>query len=165
MNRHAHRLMHIHAHRRFFAALGLLLGLFALAPAANAASTSASTSAPKPAAKAAAKHRVVFQVNEDDSRKWNTVLANINNVQEELGRVEITVVAIGPGLGMLKADALTANGVQDAMAAGVRFVACGNTMKSLHLTKDDMIDGIDYARAGYVEIMRLQKLGHAYLRP
>lgn len=161
MHRHAHRLMQIHAHRRSFAALGLLLGLFALAPTASAASTSA----PKPAAKAAAKHRVVFQVNEDDSRKWNTVLANINNVQEELGRVEITVVAIGPGLGMLKADALTANGVQDAMAAGVRFVACGNTMKSLHLTKDDMIDGIAYARAGYVEIMRLQKLGHAYIRP
>lgn len=148
-------------HRRFFAILGLLVGLlvgpFALTPAAGAA--------PKSVAKAAAKHRVVFQVNEDDSRKWNTILANINNVQEELGRVEITVVAIGPGLGMLKADALTANGVQDAMAAGVRFVACGNTMKSLHLTKDDMIDGIAYARAGYVEIMRLQKLGHAYLRP
>ncbi|MDZ4255120.1 MAG: DsrE family protein [Sulfuritalea sp.] len=153
--------MHIHAHRRFFATLGLLLGLFALAPAAGAASTSAA----KPAAKAAAKHRVVFQVNEDDSRKWNTILANINNVQEELGRVEVTVVAIGPGLGMLKADALTANGVQDAMTAGVRFVACRNTMKSQHLTKDDMIDGIDYARAGYVEIMRLQKLGHAYIRP
>lgn len=148
-------------HRRFFAILGLLVGLlvgpFALTPAAGAA--------PKSAAKAAAKHRVVFQVNEDDSRKWNTILANINNVQEELGRVEITVVAIGPGLGMLKADALTANGVQDAMAAGVRFVACGNTMKSLHLSKDDMIDGIAYARAGYVEIMRLQKLGHAYIRP
>lgn len=148
-------------HRRFFAILGLLVGLlvglFALAPAAGAA--------PKSAGKAAAKHRVVFQVNEDDTRKWNTILANINNVQEELGRVEITVVAIGPGLGMLKADALTANGVQDAMAAGVRFVACGNTMKSLHLTKDDMIDGIAYARAGYVEIMRLQKLGHAYIRP
>ena len=148
-------------HRRFFAILGLLVGLlvgpFALTPAAGAA--------PKSAAKAAAKHRVVFQINEDDSRKWNTILANINNVQEELGKVEITVVAIGPGLGMLKADALTANGVQDAMAAGVRFVACGNTMKSLHLTKDDMIDGIAYARAGYVEIMRLQKLGHAYIRP
>lgn len=119
----------------------------------------------KSASKTAAKHRVVFQVNEDDSRKWNTILANINNVQEELGRVEITVVAIGPGLGMLKADALTANGVQDAMAAGVRFVACGNTMKSLHLTNDDMIDGIAYAKAGYVEVMRLQKLGYAYIRP
>jgi len=107
----------------------------------------------------------VFQVNEDDSKKWNTVLSNINNVQEELGKVEVAVVAIGPGLGMIKADALTANRVQDAMAAGVRFVACGNSMQAMHLTRDDMIDKIDYARAGYVEIMRLQQQGWTYIRP
>lgn len=147
-------------HTRFFATLGLMALLLA-APATLLAADAAA----KTGSKAAAKHRVVFQVNEDDSRKWNTILANIGNVQEELGKVEIAVVAIGPGLGMLKADALTANGVQDAMAAGVRFVACGNTMKSLNLSKDDMIDGIAYARAGYVEVMRLQKLGYAYLRP
>jgi intracellular sulfur oxidation DsrE/DsrF family protein len=145
-----------------FAALGLI-SLLVLAPAlASAADGIAVAAAGKPAA---TKHRAVFQVNEDDSRKWNTVLANINNVQEELGQVEIAVVVIGPGLGMLKADALTANKVQDAMSAGVRFVACGNSMQALHLTKDDMIDGIAYAKAGYVEVMRLQQQGHAYIRP
>jgi len=144
--------------QRLFNTLGLAAWLaFALAPAAALAADAA------PAA--GAPQRAVFQVNEDDSRKWNTVLANINNVQEELGKVEITLVAIGPGLGMLKADALTANRVLDAMAAGVRFVACGNTMKSLNLTKDDMIDGISYAKAGYVEVMRLQQQGYAYIRP
>lgn len=113
----------------------------------------------------AATNRIVFQVNEDDSRKWNTVLANINNVQEELGKVEVAVVVIGPALGMIKAEALTANKVQDAMAAGVRFVACGNSMKAQQLTRDDMIDRIDYAPAGYVELMRLQQQGWTYLRP
>lgn len=143
--------------RRLFTMLALAALLTLTVATVRAADAAGST--------AAAKHRIVFQVNEDDSRKWNTILANINNVQEELGKVDIVVVAIGPGLGMLKADALTANGVQDAMAAGVRFVACGNTMKSLHLSKDDMIDGIAYARAGYVEVMRLQQLGYAYIRP
>lgn len=147
-------------HRQFFAGLGLLALLAALSPAVLAAEAAA-----KNGARAATPQRVVFQVNEDDSRKWNTILSNLNNVQEELGKVEISVVVIGPGLGMLKADALTANRVQDAMAAGVRFVACGNSMKSQNLTRDDMIDGIAYAKAGYVEIMRLQKLGHAYVRP
>ena len=113
----------------------------------------------------ARRNRIVFQVNEDGSRNWNAVLANIDNVRAELGQVDIAVVAIGSGLGMLKADSLTANGVLDAMAAGVRFVACGNTMKAQHLTRDDMIDGIDYARAGYVEVMRLQQQGWAYVRP
>ncbi|KAF0165421.1 MAG: hypothetical protein FD157_1408 [Rhodocyclaceae bacterium] len=134
-----------------------LMALFALATSGVRAADAAGSPA--------AKNRIVFQVNEDDSKKWNTVLSNVNNVQEELGKVEVTVVAIGPGLGMLKADALTANRVQDAMAAGVRFVACGNSMQSMHLTKDDMIDNIAYAKAGYVEIMRLQQQGYAYIRP
>jgi intracellular sulfur oxidation DsrE/DsrF family protein len=138
-----------------------LLAMLVLAPAALRAAPAGAVAG----SSAATQNRIVFQVTEEDSRKWNTILANVNNVQEELGRVEIAVVAIGPGLGMLKADSLTANRVQDAMAAGVRFVACGNTMKAQHLTKDDMIDGIDYAKAGYVEVMRLQQQGWAYIRP
>ena len=145
-------------HTRYSATLGLIT-LLMLAPSAVGAADGVA------GGPAAVQNRVVFQVNEDDSRKWNTVLANINNVQEELGRVDVRVVVIGPGLGMLKADALTANRVQDAMAAGVRFVACGNSMQAQHLTKDDMIDGIAYAKAGYVELMRLQQQGWAYIRP
>ena len=143
---------------RQFAIVAYMAALMPTALAVYAADTPTVTPA-------ATRNRVVFQVNEDDSRKWNTVLANINNVQEELGRVEVAVIVIGPGLGMLKADALTANKVQDAMTAGVRFVACGNSMTAQHLSKDDMIDGIAYAKAGYVEIMRLQQMGWAYIRP
>lgn len=146
--------------KRYLAVFGLL-ALLASAPAAAQRVGAGATAGSKPAT----QNRMVFQVNEDDSRKWHTILANLNNVQEELGKADISVVVIGAGLGMLKADALTANGVQDAMAAGVRFVACGNSMQSMKLTRDDMIDGIAYAKAGYVEIMRLQKLGHAYIRP
>ncbi len=138
--------------RRFLFGLALLLAHTGLARAAGEART-------------AIAHRIVFQVNDEDSRKWHVVLANINNVLEELGKVEVAVVVIGPALGMLKADALTANKVQDAMSAGVRFVACGNSMKAQQLEKDDMIERIDYVRAGYVEIMRLQQLGWSYLRP
>ncbi|MCF8199917.1 MAG: DsrE family protein [Sulfuritalea sp.] len=140
-----------------------LLGLFALLPLASAEACAANTNVAASASNV--RHRVVIQLNENDSHKWNTVFANINNVQEELGKVDVAVVVIGGALDMLKADALTANRVLDAMAAGVRFVACQNTMKALQLSKDDMIDGISYARAGYVEIMRLQEEGWSYLRP
>jgi len=138
--------------RRFLLGLALLPAHAGLARAAGEART-------------ATAPRIVFQVNDEDSRKWHVVLANINNVQEELGKVEVAVVVIGPALGMLKADALTANKVQDAMSAGVRFVACGNSMQAQKLEKDDMIERIDYVRAGYVEIMRLQQMGWSYLRP
>lgn len=116
---------------------------------------------------ATVRNRIVIQVNEDDSKKWNGVLANIRNIQAELGagKVAIALVAIGPGLGMLTADSLAANGVQDALAAGVEFIACGNSMKAQHIEKDDLVDGVGVARAGYVELMKRQQQGWAYLRP
>ena len=113
------------------------------------------------------KNRMVIQINEDDSRKWNTVLGNIHNIRDELARegASITVVAIGPGLGMLTADSLVANRVQDAIADGVRFVACGRSMQAQQVDKDDLIGGVQITSAGYVELMRLQQRGWAYIRP
>lgn len=113
------------------------------------------------------QNRLVFQVNEGDSKLWNGVLANIRNIQAELGakNVAVAVVAIGPGLGMLTADSLTATGVQDALVAGVEFVACGNSMQALHIGKDDLVEGVSVVTAGYVELMRRQQAGWAYLRP
>ena len=143
---------------KYFATLGFMILLLQAAGEVCAAETVV-------AGPATIQNRLVFQASEDGSRAWNAILSNIENVRQELGRVDVAVVAIGPGLGMLKADALTANRVQDAMKAGVRFVACGNSMQAQHLTKDDMIDGIDYAKAGYVEVMRLQQQGWAYIRP
>lgn len=66
---------------------------------------------------------------------------------------------------MLHAESLAANGVQDALAAGVEFVACGNSMKAQKLAKEDLIDGVKVSIAGYVELMKRQQQGWAYLRP
>ncbi len=115
----------------------------------------------------AVKNRIVVQVNEDGARKWNDILVNIHNIQVEMGvkNIALAVVAIGPGLGMLKADSLAANGVQEALATGVEFVACGNSMRAQKLTKDDLVDGVTVSIAGYVEILQRQQQGWVYLRP
>ena len=120
-----------------------------------------------PAAAETPKYRAVIQVVENDTKKWNALFGNIRNVRAELGagRVDFAVVAIGPGIDMLKADSLVANRVEEAMAEGVRFVACENTMKAQHVPRDDMMDRIDYVPAGFAEIIRLQQAGWAYLRP
>lgn len=116
---------------------------------------------------AAIANRIVIQVNEEDGKKWIAVLANIRNIQAELGRnnVSIAVVAIGFGLGMVTADSIAANDVQDALATGVEFLACGNSMKAQHIAKDDLVPGVGTVTAGYVELMRRQQQGWAYLRP
>ncbi len=113
------------------------------------------------------KNRIVIQINEENVKKWNEVLVNIRNIQAELGpqNVAIALVAIGPGLGMLTAESLAAGGVQDALTVGVEFVACGNTMKALKIPREDLIDGVKIRTAGYVELMKRQQAGWAYLRP
>jgi intracellular sulfur oxidation DsrE/DsrF family protein len=49
------------------------------------------------------------------------------NIQAEIGpkNVAIALVAIGPGVGMLTADSLAANSVQDALATGVSVATAG----------------------------------------
>lgn len=113
------------------------------------------------------KQRVVFQVSDADAKKWNLALNNAKNVQADLGKdgSEVEIVAYGPGIGMLKFDSEVATRVNEAVAAGVKVVACENTMKGQKLTKDDMLPGVDYVKAGVVELMQKQQEGWSYIRP
>ena len=92
---------------------------------------------------------------------------NAKNVQQDLGedQVEIEIVAYGPGIGMLKKDSEVGKRVTEALATGVKVVACENTMANQKLTYDDMLPKIGYAQAGVVEIMKKQQGGYAYMRP
>jgi intracellular sulfur oxidation DsrE/DsrF family protein len=123
-----------------------------------------------PPASAAApldKSRVVFQVSEGDPKNWNLALNNAKNVQQELGadKVEIEIVAYGPGIGMVKLESPVANRLDDARIAGINVVACENTMKSQKLSRDDILPTVGFVPAGVVEIMKKQKEGYAYVRP
>lgn len=116
---------------------------------------------------AAADLQVVLQVSDPDEAKWNLALNNARNLQADLGKanVDVEIVVYGPGIGMLKAESLVGNRITDSTAAGIRIVACENTMKAQKLKRDDMLASIEYVPAGVVEISRLQKQGWSYLRP
>ena len=111
--------------------------------------------------------RVVVQVSEADPARWNLVLNNVANLQDELGadKVTIEIVAYGPGIGMLKFDAATNSRVSDALKSGIAVRACENTMRNQKLVRADMHPGISYVPAGVVQIIRRQQEGWAYLRP
>jgi len=119
------------------------------------------------AQQAAQRNGVVIQVSDADPGKWNLALNNAKNIQTDLGaaNVDIEVVAYGPGIGMLKLDSTVGGRVDEATAAGVKVVACENTMKGQKLTRADMLNGIGYVPAGVVELMSRQQQGWAYLRP
>ncbi len=116
--------------------------------------------APKPT-------RVVVQVSEADPARWNLVLNNVKNLQDDLGAANVTIeiVAYGPGIGMLKFDAPTNSRVSDAVKNGVAIQACENTMRNQKLVQADMHPNVTYVPAGVVQIVKRQQEGWAYLRP
>lgn len=116
---------------------------------------------------AASREKVVFQVSDADPKKWNLALNNAKNVQDALGvaNTDVEIVVYGPGIGMLKFDSVVASRIDEAKDAGVKIVACENTMKSLNLTRNDMLSSISYVPGGVIELMHRQKEGYAYIRP
>ena len=120
-----------------------------------------------PVAAVAKKGRLVIQVSDGDAAKWNLALNNASNVQKDLGaaNVEIEIVAYGPGIGMLKAESVSGNRVNEAVASGVKVVACENTMQAQKLARSDMLASVGYVNAGVVELMQKQQEGWAYIRP
>ena len=115
----------------------------------------------------ATKERVVIQVSDADSGKWNLALNNAKNVQTAFGadKVDIEIVAYGPGIGMLKMDSVVANRVDESKKAGIAIVACQNTMKAMKLTDADMLPNSSYVPSGVVELIKKQGQGYAYIRP
>jgi uncharacterized protein len=116
---------------------------------------------------AADKKSVVIQMSDSDPAKWNLALNNAKNVQQELGKdkVNIEIVAYGPGINMLKFDAEVANRVTEAANNGVAIRACGNTMKGMKLTEKDLNSVAKVVPAGVIEIMTKQEAGWAYIKP
>ena len=113
------------------------------------------------------KHRVVFHVTDADPAKWNIVLNNAGNVQDELGKdkVIIEIVTHGPGINMLKGESKVTSRLAQAMDRNIGLYACENTMRAAKVTKADMYGGISYAPSGVAHIIRRQEEGWTYLRP
>lgn len=120
-----------------------------------------------PAAPVAQKARIVLQVSDNDPAKWNLALNNARNAQNDLGKdkVDLEIVAYGPGINMLKMDATIANRVSEAIGTGISIVACENTMTAQKIVKADMNPSVTYVPAGVIQLMKRQQQGWAYIRP
>jgi intracellular sulfur oxidation DsrE/DsrF family protein len=149
-------------HRR-----NLLTGTFTAAGALLAAATSAVR------AKAAAdseKSKVVYHLTDLD--KVGFVLGNIRNHFEGAGgpdKVTIALVVHGPALKAfhsVPANAEVTRRLDELSKTALALHACGNTMKSQHITLKDLPPGFVVAEeGGVVRIAELQAAGYAYLRP
>lgn len=150
--------------RAFLALSGMILGLAALAVSGL------------PAVEAGEKmHKVAVHVDDNDPKRMNMALNNIQNLKKYYDskgeKVQIELVAYGPGLHMLRSDT---SPVKDRIAAmslaidGLQFSACGNTHARMSKKAGKEVVLLSEATkvpSGVVRLVELQEKGFAYVRP
>lgn len=157
--------------------VGVVSIAFALVLSTQISSSAKISAPPKNSAAVNQKqpHRLVIQVDVNDPAVMNLALNNVSNVAQhysEIGqKVEIEVVAYGPGLHMLRDDTSPVKARIKSMSEAMpqlAFSACGNTRENMTRTEAKEIPLVSQAKvvkAGVVRLMELQERGWSYLRP
>ena len=116
------------------------------------------------------EHNVVFQFNKADQDYHNAVLFAVGEMLRKYNdNITIVVTAFGQGIHILAEKPLrnvsehTRQKVKSLADYGVKFHACGNTMKTLNWTKEDMLPFVEVVQVGAADIMELQEKGYSYL--
>jgi len=112
--------------------------------------------------------QIVFSVTSGDDEAINHVLSSANNVLKFYGpeNVQMEIVAYSGGIRtLLKANPKIAERVRTLMLYDVTFVACGNTMRTKNITKEQLIDDVEVVTAGIVEMIERVKEGWIYIKP
>lgn len=121
--------------------------------------------APAAAPSCAQHYDVVIGVG--DKAKVEGALSNAFNLQKELGAqcVNIEMVNFSSAVTMLTPMSPQGTRIKDALKAGIKIVACQNSMNKFKLTIDDMFPGITAVPSGVGELVKKQKAGWIYLQP
>ena len=99
-------------------------------------------------------------------------LRNIGNQLEAAPATAIVVIGIGDGVDFMLRGSKTQGGypfqlmIEELQEKGVRFEACGNTLKTRKIDAEGLADGVIVVDSGMAELTRLQvQEGYAYIKP
>jgi intracellular sulfur oxidation DsrE/DsrF family protein len=117
------------------------------------------------------EHRVVDQLNHADADYIEHILNSVGAmISKYEDNVEVAVVVFGPGIHLLAKkprrpvpEALRQRAHSQARDYGVKFIACGNTMKTLGWTEADMFGFAKVEDVGAATLMTMQEKGWAYI--
>ena len=117
-----------------------------------------------------AEERIVLQISDSDPFKQTLVLNVANNLIKHYGqdKVDVEIVAFGPGLRLMFKDNVNSGRIQGLTSSGVKFAACGNTITGM--TKKlghapEMNSNAVTVTAGVVRIIELQNQGFKLIKP
>ena len=117
-----------------------------------------------------AEERIVLQISDSDPFKQTLVLNVANNLVKHYGqdKVDIEIVAFGPGLRLLFKDNVNTGRIQGLTDSGVKFAACKNTIGAV--TKKlghppELNPNAVPVSAGVVRIIDLVNQGFKLIKP
>ncbi len=113
-----------------------------------------------------ASYKALFHINE--SEKWNTVMANANNLVRDLGNGGVTVVVIANGEAVRdyaygNEEFLSAMG--ETASQGVEFLACRNALVGNRIDAALLPRWVKVVPAAVTELVTRQADGYAYIKP
>ena len=117
-----------------------------------------------------AQDHVVYHID-DTSTQALKGLRNIRNHLDVDPTAKITVVTHAFGIDFLlegmkdRNESPFAATVAALTARGVRFEICEITLKNRNLKKEQFIQEAEFTPSGVVRLAKLQKQGHAYIKP
>lgn len=115
-------------------------------------------------------HHVVYQFNKADLGYQDHVIFSVGAMLRKYGdNVKIVVVAYAEGIHILanrpgrEVKEEIRQRVSSLAQYGIEFHACGNTMKSLGWTEEDLLPFAKVVEVGAADLMELQEQGYAYI--
>lgn len=114
--------------------------------------------------------KVVLQISDPNPFKQTLVLNVANNIIKHYGsdKVELEIVAFGPGLRLLMDGNSNTGRIQSLSDTGVRFSACSNTVKAFTKALDEkpkLNANAEMVDAGVVRIIDLVNQGYVLVKP
>lgn len=116
------------------------------------------------------EHQVVYQCNKAEPEYFGSILFSAGELLRKYGDdVEIVIACFGPGIHLLAKNPQreVSKEHQERAASlaayGVAFHACGNTLKGLQWTEEDLLPFAKVVPIGAEDIMLLQEKGFAYI--
>ncbi|MDH5188381.1 MAG: DsrE family protein [Rhodospirillaceae bacterium] len=111
--------------------------------------------------------KVLVSLNFNDEKSVASLLYNVINIQKSYGQdnLEIVVLGWGPGVRALLKDSPVRARIESQMQYDIQFIACGNTLETIGISPDNLIDGVGLVKAGLPEIIERELMGWSVIWP
>ena len=111
-------------------------------------------------------HKIIFQfTNATDTLQQKAIINQLNNLTTHWPKAKYEVVIHSMGLPfVMSGKSKQIQDIKTLRDKGVRFVVCENTLKSQKVTKDQLIQEVEYVPVGIAEIVEKQEQGWTYIK-